>query len=625
MNKLTGKIKGVFTSYGSSLKGKLIFSFLFTAILPLMVVQIIIYSSTADSMQQKINELLEDNLIQAARNVDREIASYNDLLFQIFTDEDFIELTQKMTYGSDNEKIISFGKMREKLGILANSKEGISNISILMPNGLVVCYDKITGLATQHYWAKYGGRITKTDFYLKAEQTDQTIILPTEYADQYGDKSTHLFHLAKRMFDIGRQNKTTIGVVVISLKENVLSDAANPANERIKDGHPVNGFNYIIDRNQKVISFPEKTFIGKQEADIVNQQTIKLADTVGGQSEWANRWNQKQVLVNKQTDNRLGWTFVNITNKEEMFLEMQSHQRLYLAIGVITTAFSLLLAVYFSGKFTKSLRTIVRAMTFAKRGNLDVHLEVHTRDEIAIISSSFNSMIGQIKELVEDVKCAAENQKDAEIKALEAQINPHFLYNTLDTINWIAIENEQYKISNMLKNLAQILRYTISQSNEIVSIKKEIEWLRQYIYLQQIRFEHSFQCVLEVDEAVLHCKIHKLLLQPFIENAILHGLEGRRSGGLIKISVEESKTGYVQIRIEDNGRGLEPQRLAQILNCGEITNHANGSGLGIKNVFTRLRLYYGHECRWNIISELGKGTQVLLEVPQYFQEGGLTE
>ncbi|CQR55942.1 cache domain-containing sensor histidine kinase [Paenibacillus riograndensis] len=621
MNRMIGLIRGMFKGYKRSLKGKLILSFLFTAILPLMVVQFIVYTSTARSMQHKINELLEGNLIQAARSVDREIASYNDLLYQIFTDEDITQLTLKMTHGSDNEQIISFGKLREKLGVLANSKDGISNISILMPNDLVVCYDKITGLATQHYWAKFGGQITDTEFYKQAGQTDQTVILPTEYADQYGEKSTHLFHLAKRMFDIGRQNKNTIGVIVISLKEEVLSEAVNYANMHLNGS----GFNYIVDHNQTIISFPEKTLIGEPETNFLNQHAIKLTSGSTVSSVWAERWNKKPVLVNKQTDSTLGWSFVNITDKKEMFREMQSHQRLYLMIGVLTIVFSLLLAVYFSGKFTHSLRTIVRAMTSAKRGNLDVQLNFHTEDEIAIISSSFNSMIGQIKELVEDVKSAARQQKDAEIKALEAQINPHFLYNTLDTINWIAIENEQYKISHMLKNLAQILRYTISPSNEIVPIRKEMEWLRQYIYLQQIRFEHSFECVLEVEEAVVDCKIYKLLLQPFIENAILHGLEGCRTGGLITVTVGGYKSSCIQVRITDNGRGMTPEQLAQILNRKEQTVKKKGGGLGIHNVFTRLRLYYGQDCRWNITSQLGEGTQVLLEIPQCPEEGGLTK
>lgn len=287
----------MFKGYKRSLKGKLILSFLFTAILPLMVVQFIVYTSTAESMQRKINELLEGNLIQAARSVDREIASYKDLLYQIFTDEDITQLTLKMTHGSDNEQILSFGKLRERLGVLANSKDGISNISILLPNELVVCYDKVTGLATQHYWAKFGGQITDTIFYKQAGQTDQTVILPTEYADQYGEKSTHLFHLAKRMFDVGRQNKNTIGVIVISLKEEVLSEAVNYANARLNGS----GFNYIVDHNDTVISFPEKTLIGEPEANFLNQHTIKLSKGSAVSGEWAERWNKKTVLVNKQT------------------------------------------------------------------------------------------------------------------------------------------------------------------------------------------------------------------------------------------------------------------------------------------------------------------------------------
>jgi two-component system sensor histidine kinase YesM len=184
----------------------------------------------------------------------------------------------------------------------------------------------------------------------------------------------------------------------------------------------------------------------------------------------------------------------------------------------------------------------------------------------------------------------------------------------LDTINWVAIENDQYKISNMLKNLAQILRYSINQSNEIVTFKQEIEWLRQYIYLQQIRFDYSFHCEVEIDENVLDCKIHKLLIQPLIENAIIHGFDGYTSGGLISVSVKIFEVNNIVISIKDNGRGIDESKLADLLKEDGNETISTGRGFGVKNVFNRLKLYYSEDCKWNITSEPGKGTEIVIKI-----------
>jgi two-component system, sensor histidine kinase YesM len=609
--------RGLFKSnnHKMSLKVRLIFSFLFAAIIPLILVQFIFYLNTTLSMQNKVDDLLKINLLQTAKNVNMTIESYNDLLFQIFSDNEIVQLTKKMDKGSDDEQISAFGTLREKLGTLANSKEGISGISILCPNGLVVSYDKVTGLATQHFWIKYND-ITKTDFYMEAEKTDQTVLIPTSFADQYGDKGLYLFHMAKRMFDIERLDKTTLGVIVISLKEQLLSDACNGVYGTIENGKQKNGFNFIVDQNQKVISFPEKAYIGEHEEEILTGNSMNFTRDMGMLNGWIKDLSQKPVLMNKYEDRNLGWTFINITDKDRMFSEVYSLQRLFTLIGLAAVLFSIILVIYFSGRFSKSVRKIVQAMTTAKSGELNVHVDLNTKDEISIIATTFNSMMVQIKKLIEDVKCAARHQKDAEIKALEAQINPHFLYNTLDTINWVAIENDQYKISNMLKNLAQILRYSINQSNEIVTFKQEIEWLRQYIYLQQIRFDYSFHCEVEIDENVLDCKIHKLLIQPLIENAIIHGFDGYTSGGLISVSVKIFEVNNLVISIKDNGRGIDESKLADLLKEDGNETIITGRGFGVKNVFNRLKLYYGEDCKWNITSEPGKGTEIVIKIPR---------
>ena len=142
--------------------------------------------------------------------------------------------------------------------------------------------------------------------------------------------------------------------------------------------------------------------------------------------------------------------------------------------------------------------------------------------EIELIARQFNHMLSKVEESMDKEREAVVRQKNAEIAALEAQINPHFLYNILDTINWMAIDKDEYEISNTINSLAQILRYGLDKSNSMVEIRREVEWLRQYIFLQQTRLKNTFECQINAEPGILGCRIHKLLFQPFVENAILH-------------------------------------------------------------------------------------------------------
>ena len=184
--------------------------------------------------------------------------------------------------------------------------------------------------------------------------------------------------------------------------------------------------------------------------------------------------------------------------------------------------------------------------------------------EMETITDQFNRMMGQMNKLVEEVKMVSARQKDAEITALEAQINPHFLYNTLDTINWMAINADQYEISSAIGALARILRYGIDKSNSIVTLREEMEWLQQYIFLQQTRLKNTFSYELDVPKELLDCKIHKLLFQPFVENAILHGFEGVRRHHILVVKVQKRQNGFLQIIVKDNGKAFRRTRFRRL-------------------------------------------------------------
>ncbi|NLZ83143.1 MAG: histidine kinase, partial [Clostridiales bacterium] len=229
------------------------------------------------------------------------------------------------------------------------------------------------------------------------------------------------------------------------------------------------------------------------------------------------------------------------------------------------------------------------------------------------IALQFNDMLGKLDASIKKEKEAGERQRHAEIKALEAQINPHFLYNTLDTINWMAIDKNEFDISNAISSLAAILRYAIKNSNLTVEIRDEIQWLKDYIYLQQTRLKNSFSCDINVDPDVLDCKIHKLLLQPFIENSIIHGFEGVYKEHVLEI-IFKLVGEFVSITVKDNGKGIEPS-LVESFNMEIFHTIEDDSHIGMKNAIARLHMYYGTNARVNVSSTLGEGTVITLMIP----------
>ncbi len=197
----------------------------------------------------------------------------------------------------------------------------------------------------------------------------------------------------------------------------------------------------------------------------------------------------------------------------------------------------------------------------------------------------------------------------------EAQINPHFLYNTLDAINWRAIENDEEEISNMISMLASLLRYSVSNIDKLVILRAEIEWLKKYMFLQQDRFGNSFDWEYAVTEEAMDYPIYKMLLQPLMENAILHAFEDIKTGGKITVNAFVRKDGRLEISVKDNGRGMRLQELALIRKQIKHKSSLDSKSIGISNVINRMWTYYGDDAEIYVESEWMEGTEFVLVIP----------
>ncbi|MGE5614678.1 MAG: cache domain-containing sensor histidine kinase [Bacillota bacterium] len=593
-----------------SFRFKLIVAFYAVSIVPVIIIQLVLYYNIVAIIQSNVDELVDINLVQTQKSIGTVLSSYEDILYQMYTNDNIVELVDKINAGQDVE--VNVNQLRRNLHGLANVKPHIQSITVMTDCGEIVFYDKLATSTARNAWMDTIG-ISQDQLYQKIISTNKTTILSTRFASEFSLQPYYLFHMAHRIIDYRNISKKS-GVIILSIDEKLLDEVCNE-DLNAKGSGKSKSVNFIVDSEGKIVSFPDKTKIGLAAADISSPEREQI-DGYKQLISDSNILAGEHITVHVLWDEKLGWNIINATDRSEMFRRIADQQKITVLVVIFSGLTLIALIILITNRLTGSIRRIIKAMKIAERGELSFRMEEYENMSIEFITiaEQFNHMMGKINELLEEVRMAGIKQKNAEIAALEAQINPHFLYNILDTINWMAIEREQYEISNTISSLGRILRYGIDKSNSMVEIRQEVEWLKQYVFLQQIRLKNMFECKLHIDPNVLGFHIHKLLFQPFVENAILHGFEGVKSRHELVIEMKE-KPETIEIIIKDNGKGMRREMTEQ-LNNDIYINSDEKSYIGIRNAVGRLKLYYGDKSGVRFQSEPGEGTTIFIEIPK---------
>lgn len=585
-----------------SFKLQLIFSFILVSLIPLFLIQTILAYFTTESMQEHIDEIININLLQTRKSLNLTLTAYEDYLYQIYTNDEIIKNMNNIN--NDHEIAVNVNQLRRHLRSFSNAKPDVQCVTLLTSSGHMITYDKLTPVTFESSWLD-----DQADFqpmYQIISTSKDTVIIPTGNATQFGLNPYYLFHMAHRMIDY-KNIYNDVGIIIISMDEAVLANACNEA-ESIENRSNVN---FIIDEDGKLISFLDRKQIGKVLYDGQDEELLSLiqeSEVLAGE----------QIAINTLKDDTTGWTIVNAADQSELYDRLHDQQNIALLVSLLVAASLIIIILYITKRLSGSITKVVKAMNTAGKGELTVRIEANPAMplEIQTIADQFNKMIRKIRQLIDEVKRATFKQKEAEIRALESQINPHFLYNTLDTINWMAMDRDEHEISSMINSLAKILRYGVDKSNAIVTVRDEVDWLRQYIHLQQVRLKNSFECNMDIDNAILDCRIHKLLLQPFVENSIIHGFTGKKDKCLLTIAIKD-KNDIIEITITDNGIGMS-QQMVEKFNKREFRDE-NLDHIGIENVQSRLEMYYGDKAKAFAKSD-DKGTCITLVIAKMYNE-----
>ncbi|MDR1771124.1 MAG: sensor histidine kinase [Hungatella sp.] len=326
-------------------------------------------------------------------------------------------------------------------------------------------------------------------------------------------------------------------------------------------------------------------------------------------------WNGKEYYVCGQYNGITGWRSYSAIPIEGLFPQAGDLYKAIWLVGVVSTlgiAGVIVLLVY---TMARPIKRLSMAMGQVQKGDFTVRVPGKRKDEIGELTESFNYMLEEINTLIRQVYQEKIAQKNAEVQALQAQINPHFLYNTLDSINWMLIDRGEYDISDIILSLAGLMRYSIEDENAFVPLEKEIGYVLCYLKIQKNRLEERLEYSVEAEESLAAEQVPKLILQPIVENAITHGIEPRKGNGNIRIIIKDFGDEML-ISVEDNGIGMTPEQLNHLTDKVPVIEKEGHTGIGVRNVDRRIRLHYGESYGISIKSTYGKGTIVSLRLPK---------
>lgn len=344
----------------------------------------------------------------------------------------------------------------------------------------------------------------------------------------------------------------------------------------------------------------------------------RMASKAGAEQIQRLKWNGQLYMISSTVNPVTGWTIIHYIPVTQITNTFLSNTLNYVFFSILALMAALGLAFFFSRYFVNPILKLSSSMRTVDSEHLAHNVIVSDReDEIGRLINNYNAMIERLKTSRESEITASSLQKRAELKMLQSQINPHFLYNTLNAIHSIAELHRMDHISAMTKSLSSIYRYNIKYG-DVVTVEKEIEQLKNYITIQQIRFFNKFTVEYDIDEDTLNCQIIKFLLQPIIENSFYHGLEPKGGTGLLRLSIKRRRQ-FLYISVVDDGIGIPEDKLNELQAMLKQDGHALVEDLdrnfGMRNVYARIKHFYGASCWMKIMSEEQSGTTISIHIP----------
>lgn len=562
----------------------------------LIVLVVIIFATISFNQGQKmVFSVVTDYVTQLNEQINTNIDSYISYMENVAQLEVNNENVKYILFSEPEEEKLKklrqtyFNNVSSQFTVLKETRQDIHNIGIIGTNGTYLINSTIVKM---NPYVNY----TTMDWYEKALK-GQSVLTTSHVQNVVANDYQWVVTLSNGI--VNNSTGKVEGVFFIDLNYSSISNLCESINLSNR------GYVFIIDENGNIIYHPKQQLIYsgvlKENIDEILANDSSNHLTIDGEKIYFTSKSQKT-----------GWTVVGVTYKSDIMEQMNKTRGMYIMLTIILLAFATLLAVIFSNALTRPIKELRKSMKQVEMGNFDIQLEdSEYMNEIGHLQNSFKIMIYKIRQLIEHNISEQEAKRKSEIRALQAQINPHFLYNTLDSIIWMAEGSKTEEVIQMTSALSKLLRKSISNEDELVTLDREIDYVKDYLTIQKMRYQDKLEYEIDIEPEVLRVPIAKLVLQPIVENAIYHGIKYKDSKGLIRITGK--LIGFdVIIQIIDNGMGMNEETLKNVLvkKCSRESKR-----VGVRNVHNRLQLYYGKNYGLRYDSKLGEGTTVSIVIP----------
>ncbi|WP_152391898.1 sensor histidine kinase [Paenibacillus guangzhouensis] len=550
---------------------KLFLSYLIVIIIPIMVLGIYAYNQSKEMLNLQGLQGIDKNVNTVTESIDKSIERYNHMvrsivynkMFQKIVTNDYIDLvnlSRDLKYYLDPYFIM-----------LMNLDKDIQKVTFYTQSRVPEFGDSVVSYK----------RVAEEPWYHEAMKGIDPLW-------QYEDNTLFVTYKFPSMIKESNANFVYMRIDEGSFFRNI-TDLAQEYGVIISDSN-----NRIVYANQSAML----TAVDSKEIIQLHEGTINVGQT-------------KMILVKKKIP-QANWTIYCFIPTAHLSTNAGSIINATFIV-ILSCIVSLLIIIsIFSKTFIKRIFSLNAIMKRVEWGELDIQVRSESRDEIGELTNRFGKMLGRLNEQIDESYRSKIIQKEAELKALQSQINPHFLYNTLSFINWKAIKNDAPEISHVVTSMSKFYRTALNKGDNIITVRDELENIKSYIEIIQVMGEYSFDVEYTINDEVYDYSTINLILQPLVENAIKHGIKQKETGkGLLHVRAWLEK-GTVNFAIEDNGPGMEQETIDMLLTM-------QSAGYGLKNVNERLKLRFGAKYGISVQSRLGVGTVLTLVIPQNFE------
>ena len=562
-------------------------SFTTIAVIAMAFMGIILYTQFAENTKHNAIESNKQLLDQAGWNL-------NTYLRNMMT------VSDTMYYNVIKNRDLTYEPLDKEMALLyAANKDNLISIACVTEDGAVMAAAPV---ATR----KRGIDIKTQDWFIQANEKIENLHFSTPHVQNLFDSSNYRYYWvvslsrSVELTNIGRIRK---GVLLVDMNFSGIEQLLSKANEK---GY---GYIYLIDRSGEIIYHPQQQAIYSNLVQENNQVAAGYED--GDHTE---EFAGKERVVIVKTVGYTGWKLVSVTPVQDFSVNLNQIRFFTVMIALISIVLIIFGNVFISAKVTDPIRKLEKSIKYLEDGNLDMDIYIGGTHEIRHLGRTITSMVRQMRKLMDDMVTEQQEKRKSALDALQSQINPHFLYNTLDSVVWM-IESERYQEAiSMITALAKLFRISLSKGKNIIPIRDEIAHAKYYLDIQRVRYKNKFEVRIEVDPAIEdYCTI-KLIVQPLLENAIYYGVEHMDGDGVIILRGYEDGED-ICIEVADNGMGI-PKENIELLLTDDTRVRKRGSGIGLRNIDQRIKLYFKGNYGLTIESELDEGTTVQIRLPK---------